>query len=76
MSVLQPVIVDEELQTPPQIESIRQQFPILHQTVHDKPLVYLDSAASSQRPQAVIDAISDCYSRYYSNVHRKLRGRA
>src|SRR5512144_1237659 len=52
------------------IESIRREFPILHQQVHGKPLVYLDNAASCQKPRAVIDAISECYSRYYANIHR------
>lgn len=52
------------------VSAVRGQFPILEQTVHGKPLVYLDNAASVQKPQVVIDAISDCYQRYYSNVHR------
>jgi cysteine desulfurase / selenocysteine lyase len=52
-------------------DRVRQDFPILHQTVHDnKPLVYLDNAATSQKPQAVLDALSDYYSGYNSNVHR------
>jgi len=52
-------------------ESIRDDFPILAQTVHgDKPLVFLDSAASSQRPRKVIDAIVRCYEHDYANVHR------
>ncbi len=58
---------------------VRANFPILHQTIHDKPLVYLDSAATSQKPQVVIDAIVDYYSHYNSNVHRgvhTLSGRA
>ena len=41
------------------VAGIRQQFPILHQTVKDKPLIYFDSAASSQKPRSVIDAISN-----------------
>jgi cysteine desulfurase / selenocysteine lyase len=49
---------------------IRAQFPILRQRIHGKPLVYLDNAASVQKPKAVIDAISDCYSHYYANIHR------
>lgn len=51
-------------------ERLHAEFPILHRTVHGKPLIYLDNAASCQKPQAVIDAISDCYGRYYANVHR------
>jgi cysteine desulfurase/selenocysteine lyase len=50
---------------------IRQDFPILQrQSSSGAPLVFLDNAASSQRPRAVIDAISDCYLQYYANVHR------
>jgi len=49
---------------------IRAEFPILRQRVHGKPLVYLDNAASVQRPKAVIDTISECYSSYYGNIHR------
>lgn len=52
------------------IDAIREEFPILSQQVHGKPLVYLDNAASAQKPQAVIDAITTCYGRYYANVHR------
>jgi cysteine desulfurase/selenocysteine lyase len=48
----------------------RQDFPILARLVHDKPLVYLDSAASAQKPLAVVQAMDDCYQRYYANVHR------
>ena len=47
-------------------------FPALKQTVWDKPLVYLDSAASMQKPQEVIDVINNNYSKEYSNVHRGL----
>ncbi len=50
--------------------SLRRDFPILDQEVHGKPLVYLDSAASSQRPRAVIDAVSHYYEHDHSNVHR------
>jgi cysteine desulfurase/selenocysteine lyase len=45
-------------------------FPILNQTVHGKPLVYLDSSASSQKPQCVIDAISEYYQNDHANIHR------
>src|SRR5690606_15942412 len=51
--------------------SVRDDFPILAQPVHgDKPLVFLDSAASSQRPRQVIDAVVRCYEHDYANVHR------
>jgi cysteine desulfurase/selenocysteine lyase len=51
---------------------VREDFPILKQRVYGKPLVYLDNAASSQKPQAVIDAISRFYSEDYANIHRGL----
>jgi cysteine desulfurase/selenocysteine lyase len=49
---------------------VRKDFPILHQEVHGRPLVYLDSAATSQKPQVVIDALADYYARDNANVHR------
>lgn len=52
------------------IEALRAQFPLLHQEVNGAPLVYLDSAATTQKPQCVIDAITDYYTGYNSNVHR------
>jgi len=52
------------------VERIRQDFPILSEQVYDKPLVYFDSAASAQKPRAVIDAISNVYETKYANVHR------
>jgi cysteine desulfurase/selenocysteine lyase len=52
------------------VEAVRRQFPGLQTTVHGKPLVYLDSAASAQKPQAVIDAEREVYEHYYSNIHR------
>jgi cysteine desulfurase / selenocysteine lyase len=52
------------------VEAVRRDFPILGVSVHGKPLVYLDSAASAQKPRAVIDAERDLYERYYSNIHR------
>ena len=54
------------------VEKIRADFPILARSVNDRPLVYLDSGASAQKPQCVIDAISQAYSQEYSNVHRGL----
>ncbi|MEP6747004.1 MAG: cysteine desulfurase [Bacteroidota bacterium] len=52
------------------IYAIRQQFPILNRTVKGKPLVYFDNAATSQKPQVVIDALVDYYSGYNANIHR------
>ncbi|HEY5656348.1 MAG TPA: cysteine desulfurase [Myxococcota bacterium] len=51
-------------------ERARKDFPILSQRVHGKPLVFLDSAASAQKPQPVIDAISHFYATDYANIHR------
>src|SRR3954466_11252311 len=53
-------------------QSIREDFSILEQQVHGKPLIYFDSAASSQKPNAVIDAISHYYRHDHANVHRGL----
>jgi cysteine desulfurase/selenocysteine lyase len=52
------------------VDKIREDFPILKQTVHGKPLVYFDNAATSQTPQIVIDTIVDYYSNYNANIHR------
>ena len=52
------------------VERVRRDFPALHQQAHGKPLVYLDNAATSQKPQVVIDALTAYYSRENSNVHR------
>ena len=53
-------------------DAIRREFPILSTKVHGKALVYLDSAASAQKPQCVLDALSSAYSETYANVHRGL----
>ncbi len=61
------------LETEPlDVEKIRQDFPILGRKVHGKRLVYLDNAATTQKPKQVIDALVDYYSRYNSNVHRSV----
>ena len=52
------------------VEHVRQDFPILAKPMRGKPLVFLDSAASAQKPQVVIDAISKTYDSDYANVHR------
>ncbi len=52
------------------INKVREQFPILHQEVNGKPLVYFDNAATTQKPQVVIDALSGYYSGYNANIHR------
>ena len=52
------------------IQKIRAEFPILSQKINGNPLVYFDNGATSQKPQVVIDAIVDYYSRYNANIHR------
>jgi len=52
------------------INKIRADFPILHSSVNGKPLVYLDNAATTQKPQTMIDAVTRYYTTYNSNIHR------
>src|SRR5258708_3815411 len=59
-----------ELSTSLDVNRIRQDFPILKQKIHGHPLVYLDNAATTQKPQAVIDAILSFYLTDCSNIHR------
>lgn len=54
------------------LAAVRRDFPILEREVHGKPLIYLDNAATSQTPSAVIDCLSDYYRRYNANIHRGL----
>lgn len=53
-----------------ELDAIRAQFPILRREVHGKPLVYLDNAATTQKPDSVIEAISHYYAHYNANIHR------
>jgi cysteine desulfurase / selenocysteine lyase len=52
------------------VQAVRDDFPILRERVHDKPLVYLDNAATTQKPQAVIDRLAEFYAHENANVHR------
>ncbi|MGY8802781.1 MAG: aminotransferase class V-fold PLP-dependent enzyme, partial [bacterium] len=52
------------------VEAIRRDFPIFEQTMRGKPLVFLDSAASAQKPQAVIDRMASFYRDEYASIHR------
>ena len=54
------------------VEKIRADFPILSRQVNGKPLTYLDNGASAQKPQVVIDAVTQAYAQEYANVHRGL----
>lgn len=52
------------------VATIREDFPLLRQTAHGKPIVYLDSTSTSQKPEQVIQALDDYYRRYNANIHR------
>ena len=62
--------LDRAAAAPFDAERVRADFPILSRTVHGKPLVFLDSGASAQKPRAVIDAMARCYEAEYANIHR------
>jgi cysteine desulfurase/selenocysteine lyase len=67
---LQPEKFDLTIRRKFEVERVREDFPILRRTVHGKPLVYFDTAASAQRPLAVIDATDNFYREHNANVHR------
>jgi cysteine desulfurase / selenocysteine lyase len=56
--------------SPLDVEVLRRDFPILAREIHGHPLVYLDNAATTQKPESVIEAVSDMYRRSYANIHR------
>src|SRR5438067_3498190 len=58
------------------VYSIRQQFPVLTREVKGKPLVYFDNAATTQKPQVVINALVEYYSKYNANIHRGIHSLA
>jgi cysteine desulfurase / selenocysteine lyase len=64
------------IKRPFDVEAVRAQFPILQRTVHGRPLVYLDNAASAQKPEAVIEAMAGAMRGSYANVHRGLHALA
>jgi cysteine desulfurase/selenocysteine lyase len=64
------ITAPREARTPLDVERIRVDFPILSRRVHGKPLVYLDNAATSQKPRQVIDAMSAVYEEHNANIHR------
>ena len=64
------VTTQRDTRTPLDVERIRADFPVLSRTVHGKPLVYLDNAATSQKPRQVIDAMSSVYEEHNANIHR------
>ncbi|HCC32108.1 MAG TPA: cysteine desulfurase CsdA, partial [Marinilabiliales bacterium] len=52
------------------IDAIRNDFPILRQKIYNKPLIYFDNAATTQKPQCVIDKLVEVYTTYNANIHR------
>jgi cysteine desulfurase/selenocysteine lyase len=62
--------MSSKVAAPFDVEKVRRDFPILSQRVHGKPLVYLDNAATTQKPQAVIDAMVRSYAQENANIHR------
>ena len=65
-----PVISGVSDTSPYDVWKVRQDFPILHRCVHGKPLVYLDNAATTQKPVLVLDAMAEYYADYNANIHR------
>lgn len=63
-------VIMEDTETRLDVEAIKRDFPILSTKMSGKPLVYLDSAATSQKPIQVIDAITEYYKKYNANIHR------
>jgi cysteine desulfurase / selenocysteine lyase len=73
MTIITPSAKDlRAVDAPFDVEAIRADFPILSETVHGKPLTYLDNGASAQKPRQVIEAVSHAYEHEYANVHRGL----
>jgi cysteine desulfurase / selenocysteine lyase len=70
--MIAPATIDKTLDVP----ALRRQFPILEREVKGHPLVYFDNAATTQKPQVVIDALADYYARYNANIHRGIHSLA
>ncbi|HET8702203.1 MAG TPA: cysteine desulfurase [Nitrococcus sp.] len=70
MSTVVNPVQERNSTTPLAVERIRADFPILAQPMNGKPLVFLDNAASAQKPEAVLQALEQCYREYYANIHR------
>src|SRR5580700_3098970 len=64
--------IHNPISAPLDVEALRADFPILAERPYGKPLVYLDNAASAQKPRAVLDRLKQAYEHEYSNVHRGL----
>jgi cysteine desulfurase/selenocysteine lyase len=73
MTIITPSAKDlRAVDAPFDVEAIRADFPILSETVHGKPLTYVDNGASAQKPRQVIEAVTRAYEHEYANVHRGL----
>src|SRR4030095_2448060 len=70
------MIVSSTIDKNPDVDLIRQQFPILNRQVKGKRLVYFDNAATTQKPQSVIDALVNYYKGYNANIHRGIHSLA
>ena len=68
--------ITEHIESSLNIEKVRQLFPVLDQKINGKRLIYFDNAATTQKPQSVIDAISDYYAQFNANIHRGLHSLA
>src|ERR1043165_4923321 len=64
------------IEKPYDVYAIRQHFPVLQREVKGKPLVYFDNAATTQKPQEVINALVEYYSKYNANIHRGIHSLA
>ncbi len=69
-------MIDTLTHTAFDVQAIRQHFPVLNRVVKGKPLVYFDNAATTQKPQVVIDALADYYKNYNANIHRGIHSLA
>ena len=69
---MQDAVTNSDLLGAYEVNRIRADFPILAMPVYGKPLVYLDNAASAQKPNAVLDRLQQAYTTQYANVHRGL----
>ncbi len=67
---MMPAVHTSEATAALDVAAVRRRFPVLDREVHGKPLVYLDNAATTQKPESVIQSLSDYYRRYNANVHR------
>ncbi len=68
--MMTPINPEARFTTPAYIQQIRQDFPILHQAIYDCPLAYLDNAATTQKPQCMIDCLQEYYTTMNANIHR------